>query len=153
MLFHVAVYRGYTAKYVGIYDGTVGYLGALCVIILVYIDRGTVQVPRLIFLPLGLFLFMLGVILHLKAQLDFNKYNKEMTLINKGIYRYFKHPMYLGAAISFIGLTLGSRSYLGLGTVWFWVLLIAICSYLEEVKLRKDLPKGEYDNYAKRTWI
>ena len=58
-----------------------------------------------------------------------------------------------GAAISFIGLTLGSRSYLGLGTVWFWVLLIAICSYLEEVKLRKDLPKGEYDNYAKRTWI
>jgi len=33
------------------------------------------------------------------------------------------------------------------------VLLIVICAYLEEVKLRKDLPKGKYDEYAKRTWI
>jgi len=153
MFFHVAMFRGYKTRHLGIYDGIIGYLGALSVIILVYVDRGTIPVPRLVFLLLGLFLFILGLILHLKAHIDFNKYNKVMTLIDKGIYRYIKHPMYLGAAISFIGLTIGSRSYFGLTTVWLWVLLIAICGYLEEVKLRKNLPKGKYDDYAKRTWI
>lgn len=153
MWFHVAMFRGYSTKHLGIHDGIVGYLGALCVIILVYIDRGTVPVSRMIAIPIGLLLFIMGIMIHLKAQLDFNNYNKKMILIDKGIYRYFKHPMYLGASIAFLGLTIGSRSLFGLATVWLWVLLIVICGYLEEVKLRKDLPKGKYDEYAKRTWF
>ena len=89
----------------------------------------------------------------MKAHIDFNRYNKKIQLIDKGIYCYFKHPLYLGAAISFIGLSVGTRSYLGLATVWLWVLLIVICGYLEEVKLRKDLPGGKYDEYAGKMWI
>jgi len=153
MFFHVAFFHGYDIKYSTIYDGIVGYLGALCVIILVYIDRGTVQLNRILAISIGSVLFLIGIIIHLKAQLDFNKYIKEMTLVNKGIYRYIKHPMYLGGSISFIGISIGGRSYLGLATVWFWVLLIALCGYLEEVKLRKDLPEGKYNEYAKKTWI
>lgn len=153
MLFHVVVYHGYNAKHVGIYDGIIGYLGALSVMILVYLDRSTVPLPITIALPIGFILFLVGGIILVKAQIDFGKYTKKMTLIDKGIYRYIKHPIYLGAAISFIGITIGSCSYLGLATVWLWVLLIAICGYLEERKLRKDLPKGKYDEYAKKTWI
>ena len=153
MLFHVAVFRGYSGKHLWIYDGIVGYLGALCVIILVYLDRGSVPFSRVVALPIGLILFILGIIIHLKAQLDFNKYSKTMRLIDKGIYRYIKHPMYFGGSLSFIGISIGGRSYLGLTTVWLWVLLIAICGYLEEVKLRKDLPEGKYDEYARNTWF
>ena len=153
MFFHVAFFRGYNGKHSTIYDGIVGYLGAIFVIILIYMDRGTVQITRSIAIPLGLVLFGMGIIIHLKAQMDFNKYNKEMTLVDKGIYHYIKHPMYLGGSISFIGISIGGRSFLGLATVWLWVLLIAICGYLEEVKLRKDLPQGQYDDYAKSTWI
>ena len=153
MFFHVAVFYGYNAKHSGIYDGIVGYLGALFVILLVYMDRGTVQFPRTIALPIGFILFVVGIFLHSKAQLDFNKYFKKMTLIDKGIYRYIKHPMYLGGSISFIGVSIGGRSVLGLATVWIWILLIAICGYLEEVKLRKDLPHGKYKEYTKKTWF
>lgn len=153
MFFHIAFFRGYNKKYSTIYDGIVGYVGALCVIILVYMDRGTVQVSRTISLPIGFILFVMGIIIFVKAQIDFNKYSKRMALVDKGIYRYIKHPMYLGGAISFIGVSIGGRSYLGLATVWLWVLLIAICGYLEEVKLRKDLPNGQYNDYAKRTWF
>ncbi len=153
MFFHVAFFRGYHGKYPNIYDGIVGYFGALCVIILVYLDRGTVPFPIQIALPIGFILFVVGIIIHFKAHLDFNKYIKQITLINKGIYRYIKHPMYLGGSISFIGISICGRSYLGLTTVWIWVLLIAFCGYLEEVKLRKDLPKGKYDEYAKNTWF
>ena len=153
MLFHVAVFRGYKSKNMDIYDGAVGYLGALFVLILVYLDRGTIPVPRMIALPVGSVLFVLGIILHLKAQIDFNKYSKIMTLINKGIYSYIRHPMYLGGSISFIGMVIAGRSLLGLTTVWIWILLLAICGYLEEVKLKKDLPNGQYYEYAKSTWI
>ena len=153
MFFHVAFFRGYDGKYSNIYDGVVGYFGALCIIMLVYTNRGTVQFPRSIALPIGFILFILGIIIHFKAQLDFNKYIKIMTLVDKGIYRYIKHPMYLGGSISFIGISIGARSYLGLATVWIWILLIAICGYLEEIKLRNDLPKDKYDEYSKNTWI
>ena len=153
MLFHVAVFRGYSSKNMDIYDGTVGYLGALFVIILVYFDRGTVHILWTVALPFGLFLFILGIIIHLRAHIDFNRYNKKLAIINKGIYRYIKHPMYFGGSLSFIGITIAGRSYLGLVSVWIWVLLVAICGYLEEVKLRSELPNGQYEKYAKSTWI
>jgi protein-S-isoprenylcysteine O-methyltransferase Ste14 len=61
--------------------------------------------------------------------------------------------MYLGGSLSFIGITIARGSFLGFLTVWIWVLLIAICGWLEEVKLRKDLPNDQYEEYARSTWI
>ena len=152
-LFHVAFFRGYNGKYSHISDGIVGYLGALCVLIFIYMDRGTVQFPKSIAIPIGITLFVGGIYIHFKAQLDFHKYSKEMTLVNKGIYRHFRHPMYLGWSIAVIGVVIAARSFLGLATLWIWILFIVICGYLEEVKLRDDLPEGKYDDYSKKTWL
>jgi protein-S-isoprenylcysteine O-methyltransferase Ste14 len=152
-LFHVAFFRGYNGKYSYISDGIVGYLGALCVLIFIYIDRGTVQFPKSIAIPIGITLFVGGIYIHFKAQLDFHKYSKEMTLVNKGIYGHFRHPMYLGWSIAVIGVVIAVRSFLGLATLWIWILFIVICGYLEEVKLRDDLPQGKYDDYSKKTWL
>lgn len=161
MLFHVAFFYGYNGKHSLTYDGIMGYLGALFILILLYMDRGTVQFPKIIAIPVGITLFIIGIAIHSKAQFDFNKYgknksetyNRTIFLINKGIYRYVKHPMYLGGSISFIGASIAALSLLGLATVWIWVLLIAVCGYLEEVKLRKELPHGQYDDYSKKTWF
>ncbi|MBE9571141.1 MAG: DUF1295 domain-containing protein [Proteobacteria bacterium] len=152
-LFHVAFFRGYNGKYSSLSDGIVGYLGALSVLIFLYVDRGTVQFPKSITIPIGITLFVGGIYIHFKAQLDFHKYSKKMTLVTKGIYGHFRHPMYLGWSIAVIGAVIAARSFLGLTTFWIWILLIAICGYLEEVKLRKDLPQGEYDIYSKKTWL
>jgi protein-S-isoprenylcysteine O-methyltransferase Ste14 len=160
MLFHVAFFYGYKGKHSLIYDGILGYLGALFILILVYIDRDTVQVSKATAIPIGITLFILGIIIHLKAQFDFNRYseNKSKTsirtifLIDKGIYKYLKHPMYLGGSIFYIGASLAALSLVGLASVWIWILLIAICGYLEEVELRTNLPEGQYENYSKKTW-
>lgn len=152
-LFHIAFFRGYHGKYSSVSDGIVGYLGAISMMIFLYMDRGTVQFPELIAIPIGLALFIGGIYIHFKAQSDFHKYGKKMTLISKGIYRHFRHPMYLGWSITVIGAAIVSRSFLGLITFWIWILLIAVCGYLEGVKLRNDLPEGEYDEYSKKTWL
>jgi len=152
-LFHVAFFRGYNGKYSYISDGIIGYLGALCVLIFIYMDRGTVQFPKSIAIPIGITLFVGGIYIHFKAQLDFHKYSKEMTLVSKGIYGHFRHPMYLGWSIAVIGAVIAARSFLGLATFWIWILLIVICGYLEEVKLRNDLPQGKYGDYSKKTWL
>ena len=161
MLFHVAFFCGYNGKYSIIYDGIVGYLGVLFVLILLYMDRGTVQFPKVIAIPIGITLFIIGIVIHFKAQLDFNKYSKnksgtidkKVILIDKGIYKHIRHPMYLGGSISFIGASTAALSLIGFTTLWIWILLIAICGYLEEVKLRMDLPQGQYDDYSKKTWF
>jgi len=88
MFFHVALFSGYKGTHFNIYDGIMGYCGALSIIILVYMDRGTAQFPMSIATPIGFILFFVGIIIHLRAQLDYNKYIKEMTLVNKGIYRH-----------------------------------------------------------------
>ena len=152
-LFHVAFFYGYNSRYLSIGDGMVGYFGAISVFIFLYLDRATFQFPVLISLPVGIALFAIGLYIHLKAQLDFHKYNKKMPLVTRGIYEYFRHPMYLGWSIVVVGAVLVANSILGLMTSWIWILLIAICGYLEEIKFRHDLPPGEYDGYSKKTWL
>lgn len=152
-LLHVAFFLGYHKKYSAIFDGIVGYVGAVCVFTLFYIDRGSIQFSKTITILIGISLLLLGIYIHFIAQLDFHKYSKEMTIVCEGIYTHIRHPMYLGWSIAIIGAFIAARSLIGLKTFWIWILLIAICGYLEEVKLRKDLPKGQYENYSKKTWL
>lgn len=130
-------------------DGVVGYLGALFVFGTCYFDIGTLSIPRPPSIIFGIVLFVVGVYIHFKAQLDYNRYGQERGLIDKGIYGVFKHPMYVGWSVVVIGAVLASRSYLGLATSWLWILLIAICGALEEARLKKTLPQGEYQKYAR----
>ena len=160
-LFHIAFYLGYKGKNAVLYDGIIGYLGALFVIILCYSNRNTIEISTFITFPIGILFGGLGIALHIKAQLDFNKYGKNILkmhdentiLIEQGIYRYLKHPMYFGGALAIIGITFFFSSYLGFLMVWLWIILIAICGYLEELDLKKKLPDGKYDRYAKKTYF
>lgn len=152
-LFHVAFFLGHEGKRLSLVDGLVGYMGALFVFIMLYLDRNTIQFPKTIAITIGFILLLIGVYIHFKAQVDFNRYGKEMQLIDKGIYAYFRHPMYLGWSIVVIGASIAARSYLGLITFWLWIVLIAICGYLEEARLKSILASGQYEAYSKRTWL
>ncbi len=153
MLFHLAFFRGYNGKHYSIHDAIVGYLGAACIFVLFYTSRGTIEFPKEVSTSAGFVLFFTGILIHFKAQLDFHRYKKEMFLVTKGIYKRFRHPMYLGFSIALIGGVFAARTFIGLATLWIWILLISICAYLEEVKLRWELPPGKYDEYAKKTWF
>jgi len=72
-------------------------------------------------------------------------------LVNKGLYRFIRHPAYTGALITIIGLGIALRSVIGLG---FIIILTGLaCGYrikLEEKFLINEFGE-EYITYKKKT--
>ena len=63
---------------------------------------------------------------------------KRQKRVVEGIYRYFKHPMYLGIMMTFVGLALANGSRLGLGYSLLVLLPILIIRvYWEEKELSR----------------
>jgi protein-S-isoprenylcysteine O-methyltransferase Ste14 len=67
-------------------------------------------------------------------------------VITTGPYGYVRHPMYAGAILYFAGTALVLGSWWGLASVLFFILLLAIRTFIEERALRAGL-RG-YDGYA-----
>ncbi|MGX8013761.1 methyltransferase family protein [Mesorhizobium sp. ORM8.1] len=70
------------------------------------------------------------------------------TVITTGPYSYVRHPMYSGAILFFAGTALLLGSWWGLASVLFFLVLLAIRTFIEEQALRTGL-RG-YDEYAAR---
>ncbi len=73
------------------------------------------------------------------------------TLVQRGLYRYVRNPMYLGALLVLVGETLlfRSRALLTYTILWFVVVNLFVMLY-EEPALRRRF--GErYDAYCRRT--
>jgi protein-S-isoprenylcysteine O-methyltransferase Ste14 len=72
-------------------------------------------------------------------------------LINKGVYRYISHPMYLGQYIT----AFGSAFLRGSEEKWLFFIFFLICqkirSRIEERKLQKVFP--EYKTHLQKCWI
>ncbi len=73
------------------------------------------------------------------------------TLETAGLYRYIRHPSYLGLVISLIGWSLVFRSLLGL-LFASGVLGLLVCRMNAEEKLLAEQFGESYDSYRKRTW-
>ncbi|MDX8434097.1 isoprenylcysteine carboxylmethyltransferase family protein [Mesorhizobium abyssinicae] len=67
-------------------------------------------------------------------------------VITTGPYSYVRHPMYAGAILYFAGTALLLGSWWGLASVLFFIVLLAIRTFIEEQALRTGL-RG-YDDYA-----
>ncbi len=70
------------------------------------------------------------------------------TVITTGPYSYVRHPMYSGAILFFAGTALLLGSWWGLASVLFFIVLLAIRTFIEEQALRTGL-QG-YGDYAMR---
>jgi protein-S-isoprenylcysteine O-methyltransferase Ste14 len=77
---------------------------------------------------------------------------EDHTVVNTGLYRYIRHPAYLGLLISILGVTIVFQNFL-IPVIVIAMLLPAILfriSY-EEAALCKQLGR-EYEEYRKETW-
>ena len=90
-----------------------------------------------IFLPLklctklfyiGLFVFCIGFALLAKATYDFISTSSDQ-IIKKGIYRFSRHPMYLGTLLILLGSGVAAKSWL---FILFFIIMM-LCFYKEAI--------------------
>jgi len=66
-----------------------------------------------------------------------------------GIYKYLRHPVYLGELISYLGVMIFRFSWGALGVYLVFLVLQILRARIEEEKLEKIFP--EYGDYRERT--
>ena len=107
---------------------------------------------------LGILLIILGIILRQLSMAILGKYfsgvvgiQKDQKVIEKGPYKYVRHPSYTGALMIFIGLGLALQSGAAVLTlIVLFIIAYGFRIYVEEKALISEL--GEpYIDYKKRT--
>lgn len=78
--------------------------------------------------------------------------NSDHKLINTGIYKYIRHPAYLGAIISFIGFGLSLNNWISLIVVTIAVPSVMIYRINIEEKALLEKFGTEYELYQKSTY-
>lgn len=109
------------------------------------------------FILLGIIITLLGVWEFRKSKTTVNPTTPEKSsqIVNTGIYRFSRNPMYLGMALGLVGLTFGFGNHLSwLGVVGF-VAYITQFQIIPEEKILKEVFGKNYINYLKRVrrWI
>lgn len=92
------------------------------------------------FQVIGIVLTAIGVVIWILSYASlgshFGVLPREQIRIKRGIYRYYKHPMYLGIMATYLGLSLANRSGVGLAfTVLLLWPLLTLRAKLEDKKL------------------
>jgi len=107
---------------------------------------------------IGLVLIVLGLIVRWMAILTLKKYFtvdvsilKEHKIIDKGIYKFVRHPAYAGSLLSFLGLGLAFSNWLSTLVIFIPVLIAFIYRIRVEEKALIQAFGGEYINYSKVT--
>lgn len=115
--------------------------------------------PNLILQVIGILLVTLGILISISARISLSsnwsagyeyQVKEKQKLVNKGIYKSLRHPIYLGMILILTGAELVVNSYL-------WIASLVIMSYImtrwaeREEKLLTDHFGGEYKNYMKKS--
>ena len=110
----------------------------------------TIPIPRLLSLVLGIILIIIGVPIFLIPGLTIHKYFNEGKLATKGVYAYFRHPIY-GSWIAFIvpGVVLMLNSLLGLTVPFFMYGVFKVLIREEEEYLEGKFGE-EYFEYKRK---
>jgi protein-S-isoprenylcysteine O-methyltransferase Ste14 len=107
---------------------------------------------------MGFFLFLVGILIHWTGILTLNKQwstmvviSKDHQLIDTGIYKYIRHPIYAAILLELLGLGLGLANWISiLALVGLNAASLAYRIYIEESALEKHF--GDvYVNYAQKT--
>ncbi len=105
----------------------------------------------------GIIMAVIGLSIMFKSFRDIDtaaflglKKEKENPMIISGLYRYSRHPMYLGGIFILLGMILFSSSASVAIFVGMTILYIVIGGYFEELKL-KDLYGENYRRYQSQT--
>jgi protein-S-isoprenylcysteine O-methyltransferase Ste14 len=106
---------------------------------------------------IGFALFTPGIIIYLVARLTLGRFfSKRLNLIEghklktNGVYKYVRHPSYIGSILFFLGFTLLLNSILGFLVMFVGVILVLIRIPFEEKMLINAFGQ-QYIDYMKRT--
>ncbi len=118
-------------------------------------------IPRagLTLASIGLSLILLGLALRWWAIITLRQYftvnvaiQTDQRIIRQGVYRFVRHPAYLGTLISFVGLGLALRNWLAL-----MLLLVPITiAFIKRIKIEERVLSQAFGNayreYCRSTW-
>jgi len=108
---------------------------------------------------IGFILFILGLILQGIAEATLGKYYlpsigtvEGQKIIKNGIYKYIRHPGYLGEIIIFFGLGFVTYSLLGILGAFIVSLMVYFGEVVPEEKYMLEKFGREYEEYMKETF-
>lgn len=107
----------------------------------------------------GIFLVCIGLlirwiaILKLRSAFTVNvSVSDDQTLVQTGMYKYIRHPAYLGSLLSFLGLAIIFNNWLTLVIIFFPILISFLYRInIEEKVLSKAFGK-KYEDYLRSSW-
>lgn len=123
-----------------------------------YLNFGSTNFHSSVFHYFGLFLIIIGLIIRWFAILKLKEFftvtvsiQKDHRIIDTGIYKYIRHPAYLGSLLSFLGLGFALQNWLTILVIFFPIFgALSYRIHVEEKVLNKEFGK-EYFNYSSRT--
>ncbi|MFP3284386.1 MAG: isoprenylcysteine carboxylmethyltransferase family protein [Candidatus Nanopusillus acidilobi] len=108
---------------------------------------------------IGFILFIIGIILQGIAEATLGKYYlpsigtvEGQKIVKDGIYKYIRHPGYLGEIIIFFGLGFVTYSLLGILGAFIVSLMVYIGEVIPEEKYMLQKFGKEYEEYMKETF-
>lgn len=116
----------------------------------IWFPQLSIPIPRIISLILGTVLIIIGIPLFFIPGLTIHKYFEEGKLATKGVYAYFRHPIY-GSWIVFIipGIVLIVNSLIGLTVPVFMYFVFKTVIGEEDKYLEKKFG-AEYAEYKRK---
>jgi protein-S-isoprenylcysteine O-methyltransferase Ste14 len=133
----------------------------LSIILGIYLSQiniGTINIDSLIIHYIGLFLIIIGLIIRWFAILKLKEFftvaisiHKDHKVVDTGIYKYIRHPAYLGSLLSFLGLGLAFQNWLTIIVIFFPIFgALSYRIHIEEKVLNREFGE-EYSEYSSRT--
>jgi protein-S-isoprenylcysteine O-methyltransferase Ste14 len=133
------------------------FITGVGVVLISFLSRFHFSMPKGVAKILGLFIVYAGMALviwagvYLKEAFLGMVEPKLNVLVQKGPYRYVRHPVYLGMTIALVGVAIALRSLTGLIGVFLFFLPTEIYRAKLEEKALFHKFRDEWKNYAKRT--
>lgn len=109
----------------------------------------TARVVGLVILVVGLIVFGLGIVTLGSSLSPLPAPMPSAELVERGIYRFIRHPIYTGLILAALGGSIYTVSPLALGLTALLAVVLDLKSRREEIWLRERFP--EYKAYAART--
>lgn len=133
---------------------TVGYVLAFAI--------GATKIGRIYdwntFFAIGMALFVIGLMIRIYSILTLKQYFtysvakvKNQKIISTGLYKFIRHPGYLGQLIIFIGISTSISNWLSILLMMIPVTLGYLYRVKVEEKFMRDQFGEDYKNYQERT--
>lgn len=118
----------------------------------------TLQYARFIYY-IGITLICIGLIIRWIAILKLKKFftvnvsiAENQRLVQSGIYRYIRHPSYLGSLLSFCGLGFAFNNWLTFSIIFIPIFSAFYYRIQIEEKLLNQVFGTQYSQYSKKSW-